>query len=367
MKNSDYTDDQVTRWRRYVDKCLLLSWKTVLIIAGVWVLSVVLHKAMYGPFSDHFGIKDGLGSDHVNAIFQDRNGDLWFGTDLGVSRYDGTSWQTFTTNDGLADNRVPAILQDRKGDLWFGTWGGVSRYDGASWQTFTTNDGLAGNHVDCILQDRDGNLWFGTRAGLSRYDGASWQTFTTNDCLVAYAFCSILEDTDGNLWFGAHCGASRYDGTSWQTFTRTDGLADDEIMSSLQDTDGNLWFGTCGGVSRYDGTSWQTFMPNKIGLVPNAASTFGTAVIPVYFIISLVYTVIMKPDEYLLLSRRPILIIPALVLLPPALYRLFYEHYTRAGEGAVFMILLLVIPLYFIISLVYTLRTVGKRLRNRAS
>jgi len=35
MKNSDYTDDQVTRWRRYVDKYLLLSWKTVLIMAGV--------------------------------------------------------------------------------------------------------------------------------------------------------------------------------------------------------------------------------------------------------------------------------------------------------------------------------------------
>jgi len=74
MKNSDYTDDQVTRWRRHIDRCLLLSWKTVLIIVGVWVLSVVLHKAMYGPFFDYFVIKDRLGSTHVWVILQERLG-----------------------------------------------------------------------------------------------------------------------------------------------------------------------------------------------------------------------------------------------------------------------------------------------------
>jgi ligand-binding sensor domain-containing protein len=456
----------VTGWRRYIDKYLLLSWKRVLIIAGVWVLSVVLHKAMYGPFSDYFVPKDCLGSNHVSAILQDgdgnlwfatgwfivgsgvsegggvsrydgaswqtfttndglahnaarailqdRDGNLWFGTRGGVSRYDGASWRIFTTKDGLADNDVSAILQDGDGNLWFGTDGGVSRYDGASWQTFTTNDGLGDNRVvcilqdrdgnlwfgtdggvsrydgaswqtftrsngwlgevKCILQDRDGNLWFGTHAGLSRYDGASWQTFTDNDCLVAYLFCSILQDTDGNLWFGARCGASRYDGTSWQTFTTKDGLADNEIMSSLQDTDGNLWFGTGGGVSRYDGTSWQTFT-TKIGLVPNAVFTLGAVLIPLYFVISLVYTVIrrMEHDQYLLLSWKTLLVIPASGLLAIVLYvvvfYLFYEHIILSGDDeGVGMLAFLVIPCFFIIALVYTvIRKVVKLLRNRTS
>ncbi|GAG50484.1 unnamed protein product, partial [marine sediment metagenome] len=65
----------------------------------------------------------------------------------GVSRYDGTSWQTFTTKDGLADNEIMSSLQDTDGNLWFGTCGGVSRYDGTSWQTFTTQVGLADNLV----------------------------------------------------------------------------------------------------------------------------------------------------------------------------------------------------------------------------
>jgi hypothetical protein len=53
MKNSDYTNDQVTKWTHY-DKYLLLSWKRVLAIACAWVLSVVLHNVIYGLFYEHF-------------------------------------------------------------------------------------------------------------------------------------------------------------------------------------------------------------------------------------------------------------------------------------------------------------------------
>jgi hypothetical protein len=145
-------------------------------------------------------------------------------------------------------------------------------------------------------------------------------------------------------------------------------------MSSLQDTDGNLWFGTCGGVSRYDGTSWQTFT-TKIGLVPNAVFILGTVLIPVYFLISLVYTVTrkMERDQYLLLSWKTLLIIPAWVLsvvLHNGIYFLFLEGFNRAGhdEAVFFFIALLVIPLFFIISLVYTVITkVVKLVRNRTS
>jgi hypothetical protein len=68
MKNSDYADDQVPSWRYYVDKFLLLNWKKALIIAGVWVLLVVLHKGMYGPFSDYFGLNGGPAGYEVDPI-----------------------------------------------------------------------------------------------------------------------------------------------------------------------------------------------------------------------------------------------------------------------------------------------------------
>jgi serine phosphatase RsbU (regulator of sigma subunit) len=86
-----------------------------------------------------------------------------------VSRYDGQQFQTLTTQEDLADSWVGSIFQDREGDLWFGTWGGVSRYDGQQFQTLFQKDGLSANDVGSILQDQAGDLWFGTGKGVTRF------------------------------------------------------------------------------------------------------------------------------------------------------------------------------------------------------
>jgi len=79
----------------------------------------------------------------------------------------------------------------------------------------------------------------------------------------------------------------------------------------------------------------------------------------------------MKVDKYLLLSWKRVLIIPSAwllsVVLHNAIYALFYDHFRRTGgdEAAFFIFALFVIPLYFIISLVYTvIRQVGKLVRK---
>jgi len=106
---------------------------------------------------------DGLASNTVFAIAEDSQGNLWFGTDAGVSRFDGTDWTTYTTSDGLVENHVLAVATDYKGNLWFGTLGeGVSKFDGTDWTTYTVSDGLASNYVGVIAEDSQGNLWFGT-------------------------------------------------------------------------------------------------------------------------------------------------------------------------------------------------------------
>ena len=71
-------------------------------------------------------------------------------------------WRTYDGVDGLANIWVWSVFQDQEGYIWFGTESGVSQYDGRSWTTFTTQDGLAGNHVRSIFQDREGHLWFAT-------------------------------------------------------------------------------------------------------------------------------------------------------------------------------------------------------------
>ena len=227
-----------------------------------------------------FTPKDGLAGNRVYSICQDREGNLWFGTENdGVSRYDGHGFTTFTTRDGLADNWVRSIIQDREGNLWFGTEnGGVSRYDGKSFTSFTTKDGLANNRVWSIFQDREGTLYFGGR-GVSRYnpsggsggDGQKFTLLTTEEGQAGGL--SIIQDREGNLWFGTAGSVIRYEGKSLTTFTTKDGLADDRVWSIIQDREGNLWFGTAdGGLSRYDGKTFTTFTTGD-GLASNGVSS----------------------------------------------------------------------------------------------
>ena len=77
-------------------------------------------------------------------------------------------WQSFSVSDGLLSAIIADVVQAREGQLWFGTREGLSRYDGQGFVTFTTADGLADNNVQAILEDRQGHLWLGTRGGLSR-------------------------------------------------------------------------------------------------------------------------------------------------------------------------------------------------------
>ena len=208
----------------------------------------------------HYNYLDGLGQNRVWAIFQDRIGFLWFGTDSGgISRYDGDKFVNFTTDEGVVSNHVWVIHQDREGFLWLGTAGGISRYDGDKFVNFTIDDGLISNDVWAIHQDREGILWFGTRGGISRYDGDKFVNFTTDDGLVSYFVQAIHQDREGILWFGTNGGVSQYDGDKFVNFTIDDGLISNDVWAIHQDREGILWFGTRGGISRYDGDKFVNF------------------------------------------------------------------------------------------------------------
>ena len=224
-----------------------------------------------------FPPESGLGGNAVFTIFQDRDGYLWFGNDMGASQYDGHTFITFTTADGLASSGSKSIVQDRKGNTWFSNsysashTGGVCRYDGQSVTVFTTDDGLTSNAVRPILEDQYGHLWLGTQNGVSLYDGHTFTTFTTADGLASNEIPCIYEDREGDLWFGttqAGAGVSRYDGRTFTTYTTADGLANDRVEAICQDREGHFWFGTWNGLSRFDGQAFTNFT-TRDGLADN--------------------------------------------------------------------------------------------------
>jgi ligand-binding sensor domain-containing protein len=202
---------------------------------------------------------DGLASNWTNDILQDEEGVMWFGTNAGVSKFDGRSWTTYTQEDGLTGNNVYAVIQDRKEAIWVGTGGGVSSFDGESWKTYTQKDGLAGNNATAIMEDKEGVLWIGTDAGISRFDGKIWNTYTQRNGLAADDIHVIMQDREGIIWSGTDDGVSSFDGENWETYTQEDGLAGSDVRSIMQDKEGTIWVGTGGGVSKFDGENWRTY------------------------------------------------------------------------------------------------------------
>lgn len=70
----------------------------------------------------HYDTKDGLAGSTVYDMCQDKDGFMWFATENGLSRFDGTTFKNFTVKDGLPDNEVLKVFADSRGRVWIGTF-----------------------------------------------------------------------------------------------------------------------------------------------------------------------------------------------------------------------------------------------------
>ncbi len=76
------------------------------------------------PFSINYTTENGLLSNTTYESIQDKNGFIWFATELGISRFDGKQFRNFTKNDGLTDNVCIALVCDSSNRLWVGLLNG---------------------------------------------------------------------------------------------------------------------------------------------------------------------------------------------------------------------------------------------------
>jgi len=111
---------------------------------------------------------DGLCYFSTRSILEDRNGDIWIGTDRGVSRLHGDSFETDGATEALKNEKVWAIHEDSDGGLWFGTrTGGLYRWRSGKLTHYTATQGLASNGIYELLEDRKGALWISGPNGIS--------------------------------------------------------------------------------------------------------------------------------------------------------------------------------------------------------
>lgn len=205
-------------------------------------------------------------SQYIRRIFQDRNGNLWFGTvGDGVCRYDGESLTYFTVQDGFSGNSVQDIAEDKAGNLWFGTSGGVSKYDGTNFINFTQKDGLYDNHVQSLFIDKFETVWVGTPKGVCRYNSSlkdeheqgKYFSLFLSQVKSPKQVRNMMEDKDGKIWFATQAeGVYCYGSGVLIHYTEKEGLGKNSVRCILQDRKGIIWLATSGGgLSRYSPTN----------------------------------------------------------------------------------------------------------------
>jgi signal transduction histidine kinase/ligand-binding sensor domain-containing protein/DNA-binding response OmpR family regulator len=223
--------------------------------------------AQQGDFNFiNFSSKDGLSSNSVNAILKDKFGYMWFGTDDGLSRFDGVSFRVYrysaNNKNSIAANSISVLCEDQSGNLWIGTNQGLSLYTRK--QDAFLNYDLAGKQqVRSLCNDHLGNIWVGTYVGLFRFNPITGEKrkFDLNpgafSQIMANTVLCIYEDRKRRLWIGTNAGFYLYntETNKFQTFQHieadTTSIAGNSIRSIVEDSVGNIWFGTDQGISKF--------------------------------------------------------------------------------------------------------------------
>ena len=79
------------------------------------------------------------------------------------------TFRTFTVGDGLPGNYVLAIEEGPHGDLWIGSNGGLSRFDGKKFTNYSEVNGMIDAFVFSIAFSADHSLWMGSHRGMNRF------------------------------------------------------------------------------------------------------------------------------------------------------------------------------------------------------
>jgi ligand-binding sensor domain-containing protein len=201
---------------------------------------------------------EGLADDRVWAGTVSPDGSVWFGTYLSglVNRYDGSGWTSYGESQGLGPlNTVWSLASAQDGTIWAGTDDGVARFNGLSWEMFSP---ITGSVRSVTITD-DGAVWIGTYrykdvGQVARYDGSTWVVYGDGDSLNGGDWIRALaQSQDGTVWAGTTNGLFQFGDDRWTAMPYGPKSINDIAVAP----DGTLWVATeFSGVWHYDG-AWR--------------------------------------------------------------------------------------------------------------
>ncbi len=245
----------------------------------------------------------GLASTWVRDCMEDQNGTMWFATDKGLNKLEGSHFITYDKKDGLSGGFVNGIYEDTCGNIWILSgrnsmnilWGtmkykdiGVGILPPSQRQINTLNLRQKKYKFGVIKQDLLGNVWVGgynqkeKKSFIAKnFDGISWERLSQNNFSDCLPFANFFIDKAGKIWTVTIPGESkktyiqRFDGKQWSSFGTKDGLdlrtRERSFKIIFEDSKNNIWFGSAdtrqigsiitriGCLLKYDGRNWINY------------------------------------------------------------------------------------------------------------
>ena len=245
-----------------------IRWKYIIALY-LWIVGTAI---CWANDVKVLGYQEGLSSNYVVGIAQDKYGFLWFATEEGLNRFDGSNFQTFYKTNGLPGNELNCVADDPvRPVMWIGTQrDGLCAFDYESLHfTYYKHDdhnprSLITDDITSLFPTSDGQLWISTYwHGVDRFD-PSTQAFThynqeTVNGLVSNKTWCVLDDGNGRLYMGhVFEGLSIVDIKKQKVIAHfrhseeSNSLSGNDVHCIFKDKNDNIWVGTDNGLDLYD-------------------------------------------------------------------------------------------------------------------
>ena len=183
----------------------------LLFILFVFLTSFEGHASLPEQFHfRHYSIENGISSNGIAAILQDSKGYIWFGTDNGLNRFDGTQFKFYQKSDPLYQNfqfnTICTLCEAKENEIWVGTECGIYIYDQKKdkftlFEQETHQKVKIDSWVNYIIPDKENNIWIATqRQGVFQYNPHSNKLIQFDIPQGNGNIVRILSDEQNNIW-----------------------------------------------------------------------------------------------------------------------------------------------------------------------
>ncbi len=261
----------MTQSERFVRRSAFSLLFCVLIVACLSAsMAIAQRKSIRQYVHEKWTTANGLPQNGADDMIQSRDGYIWFGTEEGLTRFDGVQFTVFNkvNTPALPNSWIVRLLEDSEGGIWLRPQGaspGIVRFANGTFKAYRKADGLPSDRVITWASAPDGTVWFGTDRGYAEWKGGSFKLYTRANGLPSDTVTSLGRDSKGNLWIGTAKGLAKSSNGTMETMTGKPGLPDslfqriNGVTNIFEDRRGTVWMAVRGKVVAFADGSFRHF------------------------------------------------------------------------------------------------------------